>query len=72
MFASEGGMTAEGAHKFEAKEGRVYILNVSDSVDGVKTWIEDEASKEVVSDIEVVQLKRIQSGGTMPIFIPMR
>ena len=68
-----GLMGASGVLRFEAKDGRTYVMNSEDADGLVRVWIEDEASAQKVSEpVTTALAPRAVSGGAIPIFIPMK
>jgi hypothetical protein len=68
-----GLMGASGVVRFEAKEGRTYVMNSEDADGLVRVWVEDEASGQKVSEPASATLApRSVGGGAIPIFIPMK
>lgn len=60
-----------GDLRFDAQAGRSYVLNTGELRGEVEVWVEDEESKERVSEGYVGILTTIPVQGTIPIIIPI-
>lgn len=68
-----GLMGADGVLRFDAKDGRTYVMNSEDADGLVRVWVEDEASGVKVSEPASAALSpRANGGGMVPIFIPVK
>jgi len=66
-------MGASGVLKFEAKDGRTYVMNSEDADGMARVWIEDEVFGQEVSESATTALApRAVSGGAIPISSPMK